>query len=550
MKANPCSRYFSELLIVAGLLTVGSLTFNFTPPSASPAGVVGSSGIQDTRQLHQTALVNSPGADLQQQHSPGSEDEVVDIGNRKQLFIDRYLIESLENVRQVLMKPVKHQGNPVIMPDRPWEHILLLGFGNVIYDSEERVFKMWYWNWTQPWGQLSVTICYATSRDGVHWEKPILNLVSVDGSKANNVVFKAQGKTTIDSGNIVKDLHDPDPSRRYKLLCWWYTHDVKHERPAKSGLLAAFSPDGIHWKEYESNPIVDATSLGLDDTHTLLGWDENVQKYVAYMKPRVKGKPRVVGYSTSNDFVHWTKPTIVITPDERDPQTTQFYKMPVIKYHNLYLGMLYVYHQAGIGLPNTGGNVGDDTIDAQLAVSRNGFQWDRPFREPFIPVGSAGSFDSGMIMASQPVIAGDDILLYYGGFDRPHMALENHASIGLARLRLDGFVAVEAGEKNGMLTTKPFRFKGHNLQVNVDAHEGEMMVEILDEKGTPQKGFRQHDCDRINRDGLRKTVTWKGKSDVGSLLGKVVRLRFHLRHAKLYSFQFTPDLDTAQNQKR
>lgn len=294
MRANSCSRYFLESLVVASLLTVGLLKCTFTPPSASPAGVLGSTDalrIQYPKQSHQTALVTSPGVPLQQQESGG---EAINIGTRKQLFIDHRLIESLENARQVLTKPVKYQKNPVLKPDRPWEHILLLGFGNVIYDTEEGLFKMWYWNWTQPWGQLSVTICYATSRDGVHWEKPILNLVSVDGSKANNVVFKAEGEATIDSGNIVKDLHDPDPSRRYKLLCWWYTHDVEHERPAKSGLLVAFSPDGVHWKEHGSNPVVDAKSLGIDDTHTLLGWDENVQKYVAYMKPRLKDKPRVV----------------------------------------------------------------------------------------------------------------------------------------------------------------------------------------------------------------------------------------------------------------
>ena len=29
----------------------------------------------------------------------------------------------------------------------------------------------------------------ATSTDGIHWEKPILNLVEINGSKKNNYIF-------------------------------------------------------------------------------------------------------------------------------------------------------------------------------------------------------------------------------------------------------------------------------------------------------------------------------------------------------------------------
>ncbi len=69
---------------------------------------------------------------------------------------------------------------------------------------------MWYLDWNQPWGvpnsKYAGQLCYATSRDGIHWVKPLFNLIQVDGSKATNVVFKAKEEGSIDSGNVIKDV--------------------------------------------------------------------------------------------------------------------------------------------------------------------------------------------------------------------------------------------------------------------------------------------------------------------------------------------------------
>ena len=93
-----------------------------------------------------------------------------------QLFIDDWLIESLEGVRRQLNQPVKHKRNPVLVKDKPWEQSGP-GYGTVHYDPEAKLFRMWYQTWKKvPRGAVSEGNLYlATSRDGVTWSKPVIN---------------------------------------------------------------------------------------------------------------------------------------------------------------------------------------------------------------------------------------------------------------------------------------------------------------------------------------------------------------------------------------
>ena len=69
---------------------------------------------------------------------------------------------------------------------------------------------------------------------------------------------------------------------------------------------------------------------------------------------------------------------------------------------------------------------------------------------------------------------------------------------------------------------------------------GTVRVEIQDEAGEPHEGFTAAEADEINGNYVRVPVTWDGNGDVGPLAGKPIRLRFVMRDAKLYSFQFLP----------
>ena len=119
-------------------------------------------------------------------------------------------------------------------------------------------------------------------------------------------------------------------------------------------------------------------------------------------------------------------------------------------------------------------------------------------------------------------------------------------SIGLATLPLDGFASIEAGPNPGTLTTKPLVFSGRRLEFNLEASRKgygtdeatSLRVEILDADGRPLPGFSLADSEVASATQTAGVARWKRGSDLGDLAGRTVRLRFHLRNAKLYAFQF------------
>ena len=153
-----------------------------------------------------------------------------------------------------------------------------------------------------------------------------------------------------------------------------------------------------------------------------------------------------------------------------------------------------------------------DTVDIQLVSSRDGRQWHRlGDGRPFLPVGAADTYDAGMVyMAQLPVVRKDlgEIWLYYIGYRKGHWALprgENEeSSINLAKLRLDGFVSLTAGE--GEFTTKSLVFEGERLEINArtTGDEGRVTVEVLDAStGVPLAGFGREDCDAFQGNSVR-----------------------------------------------
>ena len=211
--------------------------------------------------------------------------------------------------------------------------------------------------------------------------------------------------------NVIYDLRDPDPDRRYKMLYW----DFSIPRPARAASASvAFSPDGIRWTPFEGNPIL----TGTGDTHSLLGWDDSVGKYVAYVRPgrgAVQGLyRRLIGRSVSDDFTTWSEPEVVLAPDEDEPDL-EFYNMPVFKYEGLYLGLPWGYYTYAEEPRSRAGGL----MDVQLAVSRDGVEWSRAGdRQSFIPTGPRGSLDQGMVAcAKEPVRVGDELWLYGSGSD-------------------------------------------------------------------------------------------------------------------------------------
>jgi len=138
---------------------------------------------------------------------------------------------------------------------------------------------------------------------------------------------------------------------------------------------------------------------------------------------------------------------------------------------------------------------------------------------------------------------GDELWMYFAGLDVAHNAEQNLMRSNGARsravLRLDGFISADAAYTGGELTTRPLIFEGNKLQLNVATGAGgTVQVEIQDEAGNPIQDFTAEEASEINGNYIRVLASWKGNEDVSSLAGQVIRLRFVMRDAKFYSFQF------------
>jgi hypothetical protein len=110
----------------------------------------------------------------------------------------------------------------------------------------------------------------------------------------------------------------------------------------------------------------------------------------------------------------------------------------------------------------------------------------------------------------------------------------------LAKLRLDGFVSIDAGPKEGTLVTKPFSFSGDKLWLNLNTAQGSILTEVLDEHLRPVPGFTKEDAVPVRADSLQQRVAWKSGNSLKSLSGRPMRLKFYLRNAALYSFWISP----------
>jgi hypothetical protein len=483
----------------------------------------------------------------------GPKPFVVERGVR-QLFLDDFGIESMDGLTRVLNQPTRYPGNPVLKGENPWEMASTSVYGTMLYEPETKLFRLWYLctpgpredgrKWLEVGGYRRGTgvtlLAYATSKDAIHWEKPALNQLSFEGSRANNLLDI--GIDNPEGVGILRDDHDPDPARRYKAFLWdrrltpsddptavderlaqipvdppWLT-----DAQRAGGMWVAFSPDGITWET--DGPVL---TQGSDTTHTIL-YDPKLGQYVAFGR---LGFGRTVARTTSVDALAWSEPRMVLACDGKDGPGGQVYAMPTTLYEGLYMGMFWMYREGT-----------DAKIDTQLAVSRDGIRWKRVAdRATFLETGPEGAWDDGMARCGREInVVGDTLYLHYSMVNGPHRSApfpnpvrKFPGAIGLVTLRRDGFVSLNAGGTEGSLLTKPFVLPEGDLHVNADLPGGELRVTVCDETGEPLAAYRGSEA--VTGDMVDATVAWKG-TELRALAGRTVRLRFSFSSGRLFSY--------------
>ena len=483
------------------------------------------------------------------------------VGDKAQLFIDRVLVRESEQVAFTLHPAERHANNPIVKADKPWEGWRLEIYGNVIYDEEEKIFKMWYigeapnYFSPSPDGPSSDNATlYATSQDGAHWEKPLVGTAqALNGSKHNAVVNAAH------LASVIKDNRERDPVKRYKMLC--YVDQPK----ALRGYQTMISPDGLNWKAHSTKVICPGADV-------ITGYyDEGRRLYVALAKINTpfRGHNRRVFYlTTSRDFENWTEPELVWTPDLEDDagslrRIEEVRSMldvpdnPALMRTEFYGFGFYVAESCTLGFPwmftiNNNARYGnhEGPGELQMGVTRDLIHWERPFRTPIVPRGKPGEWDSGFFVTqSRALRVKDEVWLYYGSSNYTHgtpclyraqgtgRGTKYTGAIGLAKWKLDRFVSADGPVQGGSLTTIPVLFVGDHLEINALTRTGgSIAVEVLDASGRPLDGFGPSDA--FSGDDLRKPLTWKGNPSVQRLAGKPISLKFNLKNAELYSFAF------------
>ena len=476
------------------------------------------------------------------------------------LLDDEPLLES-QNLRRKVNQAVK-RAEPVLRLDAPWETDGdKLNYVSVIYDEEEQIFKMWYtlgrWQGETTDGPRGVA--YATSKDGLRWEKPILGLVEANGSTENNMVISFKHNFVY---SIIKDRSDI-PARRYKMTFSTFGEEglwAKHY----SSLNLAYSHDGLRWERPRHvNPVLRGIS---DDNHTLF-YDEDRRKYVLVTR-RVPNVPRDISQYESYDLVNWEdKGRVLVAGDELDPpELYNLYDMPVFRYEGFFLGMITPYYvhpfaptYAAYHKPKDypKGKVGQ--LEISLAYSRDGQTWHRPDdRSPVVPIGKVGAQDGGMVIpAENPLVRDGETWIYYSAsrlnhtwwdwlsYDRSQ-GMRNVAVLMLARMPEDHWVSLDAGTEEGWLMTKPWG-PPYQIFVNADAEGGSIEAELISPYGDPIAGFTREESIPLREDETRQQLRWKsGRSpyDLSVEHFGGICLKLYLKQAKLYSYTFTlPDPD-------
>lgn len=181
-----------------------------------------------------------------------------------------------------------------------------------------------------------------------------------------------------------------------------------------------------------------------------------------------------------------------------------------------------------------------------LGYSRDGFHFARPTHQPFMDVNETeGAWNWGNMQSINgvPLIVGDSLYFYSSGRRLSKIMWDSHTSTGLATLRRDGFVSMQAGKAEGYLTTEKLMFDGKYLFVNADvkSKKGALCVELLDEDDKPIPGFTKKDCVVMKKqNSTKQMITWKNKKELSELAGRNIRIKFYLTDGDLYAFWVSP----------
>ena len=478
----------------------------------------------------------------------------IDIDVGRQLFIDDFLIEKTNMVREFHM-PKKYEGNPILKPETNLETTSRYGnnpvsaplSGSVLWNPEKQVFQMWY-----EAGHLT-NFAYAESKDGLNWTRPNLHI-----EKGTNRVLPREYEP--DSWTVFNDFDETDPSKKFKMF--FRSHDDAERRA-----MMFTSPDGINWTgECEMGRCGDRSTMIYNPFRkkwvaSIRFWNGCKDSYGF----RNRAYFEADSFENAMDW-HPYEPIFWARADELDyrgkwqKHKHQLYNLDGVAYESIMLGVFQIMYGpdngywADRGMPKSTG--------LNFAYSRDGFHWYRPDRTLFVKSDHNSTWDNGYIQSVSNVLCvmGDKLYIYYSGFkgdttktraeikkkysDSPgtRSGMYSGGATGVMFLRRDGFASMNANGKTSELLTKSLKFSGGDLFVNADVKHGKLLAQVEDATGKPIFPYTFENCVAFSGDSTIENITWQNGDTLEKIGQRAVRIRFKIEgHGKLYAFWVSRD---------
>lgn len=456
--------------------------------------------------------------------------ETIQLGSRRELFVDKFLIEKMDGVQLKMHEP--HREGVALKFDAPWEGGWSC-YPTVFKDGD--VYRMYYRGLpiATKDGSSNESVCYAESKDGANWVKPKLGLFEIQGTRDNNVVW-TNAPFAHNFSPLLDERPDVPAGEKYKALAGYM----------KTGLHAFKSADGIRWSLMQTNAVF---RKGVFDSQNVAFWSASEGQYICYFRvfKTINGKGcRWVSRTTSKDFLNWSEPIEMEFGDTEPEQLYTNGTHPYYRAPHIYIALAKRFFTNKVAVtPEQAAALVEHpkyriaSSDSIFMTTRGGNHYDRTFMEAFIRPGTELedwiARDNTPALGVVPANKKEMFLYRVSHYAQPTVHLS------LYRMRADGFISVNAPYGGGEMLTKPFTFSGKKLELNfASSAAGGVQVEVQDESGKAYPGFALADCSEMLGDDIERIVAWKNGSELGSLAGKTVKLRFVMKDADLYSLRF------------
>lgn len=518
------------------------------------------------------------------------------VGDEPQYFFDDWIVEEASGFNRTMHRPVK-KGLIKEADGRDWERGGVYHGNAVCRDASGRFHMSYLYLWWDPsvkplhpyigedkahWFRNA--IAYATSDDGIHWTKPVLNEIGGPTGFRQIPEFPFEEPTGISRANnlgcpfdFIYDLHargnisDPDRHFIVRVARKDDTHPFANTVVSKLYFAREF-PEFINdpnWRD-KLLPFAEG-SLSPRGFSGIAGYDTHADRWFAVSQDELgnwrKRGGRDIARYTSQDLLTWEGPELVlpIAEDEsRDPKAfVEYMDLSASRMGGpktgLWLGQLVIFHgdrtDPQFMMPDPGGSTEPTNIwrkgttEVRLVTSRDaGKTWQRVGdREAWLPCSEEDNGYDRLAFATSSVTVGEEEWHYYSAWDGDHLTFFADGRpfyrdrmrmnrTALATIRKGGYVSLDAAGEARLLT-KAFAFTGNELRINTSPGK-DFRVELQNEHGEALPGFSLNDCTPLTGDGTDQLVRWGDKDRLTEVAGRRIRLHFAMTGGSLYSFRF------------